>query len=138
MKVLSWFLGVMFFVFGTVKFIDPFKTWYTVQLSKSGLPMLFYWPGQLGEIFVGVLFLYAMISFKKLKHANLKWLLVTGNIIVLIAMSVAIFVHLQPNVPAEVLPMKIKDPFIPGVCALIAILNTILVLRQKEQAVNPK
>jgi hypothetical protein len=41
-------------------------------------------------------------------------------------MIFAIYVHLQTNVPAEVLPLKIKPPFIPASTLLLAFLNIYL------------
>jgi hypothetical protein len=42
-------------------------------------------------------------------------------------MFVAIYVHLQPQVPAGVLPLGIKPPVIPGVVLLFALLTAFVV-----------
>ena len=54
--IITAFLGISMFMFGVLKFIDPFKTWYVTQVTKSELPFpsLSYWSGQLGEIVVGL------------------------------------------------------------------------------------
>jgi hypothetical protein len=44
-------------------------------------------------------------------------------------MAVAMYVHWQPGIPAEVLPMKIKPPVIPGMFLLMGVLNVGLVWR---------
>jgi hypothetical protein len=38
-------------------------------------------------------------------------------------MGMAIYVHLQPQVPASVLPLGIKPPVIPVVVLLLGLLN---------------
>jgi len=40
----------------------------------------------------------------------------------------AVYVHLHPNVPADVLPLKIKPPFIPLFFLLIVLSNIILAI----------
>ncbi len=47
-------------------------------------------------------------------------------------MGTAIYVHLQPNVPAEVLPLKIKPPFIPVFFLLLALTNIYLIQRKTK------
>jgi hypothetical protein len=45
----------------------------------------------------------------------------------IVNMCVAIYVHLQPNVPAEVLPLGIKPPFIPLSFLALAVWELVLV-----------
>ena len=40
-------------------------------------------------------------------------------------MVVAIYVHLQPGVPASVLPLGIKPPVIPGIVLLLGLLTAL-------------
>jgi hypothetical protein len=49
-------------------------------------------------------------------------------------MAVAIYVHLQPEVPAIVLPLGIKRPLIPLFFMLLAGLNLLELYRAKESA----
>jgi hypothetical protein len=49
-------------------------------------------------------------------------------------MAVAIYVHLQPEVPANVLPLGIKPPFIPLVFLLLAGVNLFQLFRTDEDA----
>jgi hypothetical protein len=37
-EVTSIFLGSISLSFGVLKFVDPFKGWYSVQIESSGLP----------------------------------------------------------------------------------------------------
>ena len=48
-------------------------------------------------------------------------------------MSVAIYVHLQPEVPANVLPLGIKPPVIPSVVLVLGLLTALLSGRSEEQ-----
>jgi len=118
-------IGASMLMFGILKFVDPFKTWYTTQLSASEMPfpVLSYWAGQLGEISVGIGFLLLVLNHKKWNSGQINRVLSAGTIIIVIMMLTAVYVHLQPNVPAAVLPLKIKPPFIPGFFLFLAILN---------------
>jgi hypothetical protein len=46
-------------------------------------------------------------------------------------MCVAIYVHLQPGVPASVLPLGIKTPVIPGVVLLLGLLTAFAVWKKQ-------
>src|SRR5262245_66285681 len=39
-KYNSIFLGTVIFLFGFLKFFEPFKTWFHIQIANSGLPPL--------------------------------------------------------------------------------------------------
>jgi hypothetical protein len=47
------------------------------------------------------------------------------------SMAVAIYVHLQPDVPASVLPLGIKPPVIPAFFMLLAGMNLVQLYRAK-------
>lgn len=126
-KISSWILGVTMFSFGILKFVDPFKSWYTAQITYSGMSSIMYWLGQIGEIITGILFIYLILNHKYLAGRSFKWLMRLANLGVIIMMLTAFYVHLHPNVPADVLPLKISPPVIPGFFMLIAIYNIISV-----------
>ena len=50
-------------------------------------------------------------------------------------MVVAIYVHLQPQVPANVLPLGIKPPVIPFVVLLLALLTAFAVWKKRRAAI---
>ena len=37
-KALSLFLGILMFLFGTLKFFQPFNGWFDIQIQQSHLP----------------------------------------------------------------------------------------------------
>lgn len=122
-KVITLFLGVSMFMFGILKFVNPFKSWYTIQVVNSGLGKYAYWMGISGEIFVGLTFLLVFGFYRKMSQQAV-WLSIVGaSVLTIIMMVTGIYVHLQPNVPAEVLPLKIKPPFIPGLFLGLAMLH---------------
>ena len=49
-------------------------------------------------------------------------------------MLVATYVHLQPDVPAEVLPLGIKPPLIPLTFMAVAVWELVQVLRLRARA----
>ncbi|HHP0466106.1 TPA: hypothetical protein ACRZZI_003743 [Vibrio harveyi] len=132
-KILTGLLCAFMVMAGTVKFFDPFTTMFAKQIALSELPFptLSRWMGQLGEIFAGLLLLVVMIGNKVLaapikdKAMQLSALLTTA------IMIVAVYVHLLPNVPAEVLPLQSKPPVMTLIILGLAWLNAFLYFRKK-------
>lgn len=116
--------------FGTLKFVNPFKSWYATQIEQSGLGDLSYVMGIAGEIGVGLALLLALTLGGKWLPQRRLLLISVASAAVVVMMSVGIWVHLQPAVPAEVLPMKIKPPYIPGFFWVLAVANVWLSLRE--------
>ncbi|MGR5435202.1 hypothetical protein [Vibrio owensii] len=132
-KILTGLLGAFMMMAGTVKFFDPFTTMFAKQIALSELPFptLSRWAGQLGEIFAGLLLLAVMIGNKALaapikdKAMQLSTLLTTA------IMIVAVYVHLLPSVPEEVLPLQSKPPVMTLIILGLAWLNAFLYFRKK-------
>ena len=120
-RIISAFLGYSIFMFGILKFINPFKGWYSVQIMNSGMSESLYWLGIIGEISVGMLFLGSVLFRKKLSKKVFSVTIVVASALAIMIMMSAIRTHLHPNVPASVLPLKIKPPFIPGFFLLLAV-----------------
>jgi cytosine/uracil/thiamine/allantoin permease len=58
----------------------------------------------------GLILLAALIFQSKLNSKQFLAVIVIGSVLVVFTMIIAIYVHLQPNVPANVLPLGIKPP----------------------------
>jgi len=125
-KVLSLLLGVWMFMFGFLKFFQPFYGWFDVQIQQSHLPHEAILAGKLTEMLTGVLFLLPWL-WKSLTAKSKDQLLLVACLILFSQMGVAIYVHLQPGVPASVLPLGIKSPVIPGVVLLLDLLTAFAV-----------
>ncbi|QEH40463.1 hypothetical protein [Chitinophaga sp. XS-30] len=121
-KSISWFLGIAMLMFGILKFADPFKSWYAVQIETSGLGTTSYIMGIAGEITTGCL----LIASLALRY-KMRFCLTLASFIIVIMMLTGIYVHLHPDVPASVLPLKIKPPYIPGGFLLLSVVNMLLV-----------
>ncbi len=131
-KLISWFLGIAMLMFGMLKVLSPtINGWFAVQMKNSGLeayiPM---WVGIAGEIVVGSAFILSLVIDKNLANKKFKLIIQLASAAILPMMATAIYVHLQPNVPAEVLPLKIKPPFIPVFFLLLALANIYLTQRK--------
>ena len=111
------------FMFGFLKFFNPFKQWYSVQISGSGLGNAAYVMGIAGEMIVGATFVYTLVRWHALTNKQTSMLLTIASALVIIIMITGVYVHLQPAVPAEVLPLKIKPPYIPTLFMLLALGN---------------
>lgn len=133
-KLISWFLGIGMFLFGILKVLSPtIHGWFTVQMTNSGLAAyLPIWLGIAGEIVVGSTLLLSLLTDKSLAGKNTRLIVLLASAAILPMMATAFYVHLQPNVPAEVLPLKIKPPFIPVFFLLLALANIYLIRRKTK------
>lgn len=88
--------------------------------------------GKLGEMAVGVLFLSPW--FLRLLDGNRKTqLLIVACFGLIVEMLVATYVHQQPDVPADVLPLGIKPPVLPLFVLALAAINGAAVWKQRPK-----
>ena len=69
-KVLQYnssFVGTAIFMFGFLKFFDPFNTWFHIQIAKSGLPPFFIPLGMAGEMSIGLSLLLATVFRERIR-----------------------------------------------------------------------
>ena len=121
---LSLVLGLLMFTFGFLKFVNPtIDGWFHVQIQQSHLPHSAILMGKIAEIMTGILFL-----LPRFRPWQAKW---EGRILLIacsslaLEMLVAVYVHLQPGVPPEVLPLGIKPPVIPLFVLLLGVMVAI-------------
>jgi hypothetical protein len=69
--------------------------------------------------------------FRRQLGASQKTIHMAASAMLIFMMIVAVYVHLQPAVPAAVLPLKIKPPFIPAFVMLLAATNLIRLIKDK-------
>lgn len=130
-KALSLFLGVLMFTFGFLKFFQPFRGWFEIQIHQSHLPREAIFVGKLSEMVVGCLFLLPWIR-RSLSAKSRGQLLLIASSILVAQMGVAIYVHLQPQVPASVLPLGVKSPVIPFVVLFLGFLTPFAVWKERR------
>ncbi len=116
-------------LFGFLKFFQPFRGWFEIQIQQSHLPHEAILAGKLTEMLTGVLFLLPWL-WRSLTAKTKDQVLLTACFILLTQMAVAIYVHLQPDVPASVLPLGIKPPVIPAFVLLLGLLTAFDVWKQ--------
>ena len=119
LKYNSIFLGTTIFMFGFLKFFDPFNTWFHIQIARSGLPPFSIPLGMAGEMSIGLSLLLATV-FRERIRSLFRPVVALASAGLIVNMTVAIYVHLQPDVPASVLPLGVKPPFIPLFFMLLA------------------
>jgi hypothetical protein len=134
-KMISIILGLMSLSFGALKFIDPFKSWYSVQIESSGLPAFTSPLGIVTELTTGIIYLFPFLFSIAVRNKIL--ILTLANSSLICVLTAATIVHLIPEVPASVLPLKIKPPFVPLSFLLLAILNQLNVTRIATGLNNP-
>ena len=128
-KVLSLILGIQMLMFGFLKFFQPFHGWFDVQIQQSHLPHEAILAGELTEILTGILFLLPWV-WKSMTAKGKNQSVLAACFILFAQMVVAIYVHLQPGVPASVLPLGIKPPVIPGTVLLLGLLTAFGVWKE--------
>ena len=131
-KRLSILLGILIFMFGFLKFFQPFYGWFEIQIQKSGLPNEAILLGKLGEMAIGALFLLPWLS-RSVTERRKTQVLIVASLGLIVEMLVATYVHLRPEVPSDVLPLKIKPPFIPLFVLVLAVINALAVWNQRSK-----
>lgn len=109
-------------LFGFLKFFQPVRGWFEVQIQQSHLPHQAILAGKLGEMVTGILFLLPWL-WKSSTAKTKDLVLLLASLMLVVQMVTAIYVHLQPQVPASVLPLGIKPPVIPAFVLLLALLT---------------
>ena len=128
---LSLFLGCLMLIFGLLKVLNPtINGWFTVQIQQSHLPHSAILMGKIGEIVTGLLFLLPRFRPWPVRSKDHILLLACSSLFVV--MLVAIYVHLQPEVPPEVLPLGIKPPVIPLFVLVLDVLVAISAWKDSE------
>jgi hypothetical protein len=132
-KITTGFLAISMFMFGILKFVNPFKSWYTVQVTNSGLGQVSYTMGIMGEIAVGITLLVCLIYRQRISTKLYALFTNISFFTIIIMMLTGVYVHLHPNVPADVLPLKVKPPYIPVFFLLIAFSNIALTIQNMRK-----
>ena len=117
------------FIFGFLKFFQPIRGWFDIQIQQSHLPHEAILAGKLTEMLTGILFLLPWIR-RSLSAKRKDQILLAACFLLFTQMVVAIYVHLQPGVPASVLPLGIKPPVIPVIVLLLGLLTAFDVWKQ--------
>jgi len=128
----SLFLGLFMFCFGFLKLFEPFRTWFDVQITNSGLPHFSIPLGKAGEMTIGL----GLLSASTIGHRIPKLyvpIVFAASAGLVVNMGFATYVHLQPEVPAEVLPLGIKPPLIPLSVMFLAAVNLYQLYRANKQ-----
>ena len=88
--------------------------------------------GMFTEMLVGLMFLIPwmsdVFSFQRRRQIN-----IAASFLLISQMLVATYVHLQPNVPADVLPLGIKAPVIPLTVLVLAALNGFFFFKLRSE-----
>ncbi|GHN02595.1 hypothetical protein WSM22_40840 [Cytophagales bacterium WSM2-2] len=125
-KVINLVLGASMFMFGFLKFFNPFKGWYSVQMAAGQFDQVFYGLGIGGELTAGLALLLLTGVRQRISFGSYALFSTLASASVIVMMATATYVHLHPAVPADVLPLKIKPPIIPLFFLTAAIANIMI------------
>ncbi|MET0701785.1 MAG: hypothetical protein ABWY93_19205 [Mycobacterium sp.] len=118
------------FVFGFLKLFEPFNKWFKVQITESGLPRASIPAGIAGEMVIGLGLLSTPVV-KRMAPNLYTPVVFAASAGLIVNMGVAIYVHVQPEVPSNVLPLGIKPPIIPSFVLILAAVNLYALHRGK-------
>ncbi len=124
---LSLVLGLIMLPFGFLKFFEPIHGWFVTQVTASGLPAISVPAGIATELAIGASFLGSFFARRRVPERRRLLVLAVTSAGLVAQMAVAVFVHLQPEVPAAVLPLGIKPPILPLSVMALAIWEIMLV-----------
>jgi len=117
--------------FGLLKVVDPtIDGWFHVQIQQSHLPHSAILMGKIAEIVTGILFLLPRFLPWQAKWEGRILLIACSSLF--LVMLVAVYVHLQPGVPREVLPLGIKPPVIPLFVVLLGVAVAIPAWKESQ------
>jgi uncharacterized membrane protein len=116
-------------LFGFLKFFQPIRGWFDVQIQQSHLPHEAILLGKVSEMVTGILFILPWL-WTSLTVRRKDQMLLMASFLLFAQMVVAIYVHLQPGVPARVLPLGIKAPVIPVTVLLLGLFTAFDVWKQ--------
>lgn len=135
-RVLLGLLGAFLLMAGSVKFFEPFNSMFTAQiaLSELPLPLLARWAGQLGEMAAGAMLLLVLLLRGKLADSLQQSVFYAAAALTSVIMLVAVYVHLLPGVPAEVLPLQSKPPVLTLI--VMGLLGLTVALFRHNQSIE--
>jgi len=129
---LSVVLGLLMLTFGCLKIVNPtIDGWFHVQIQQSHLPHSAILMGKIAEIVTGMLFL--LPRFRPLPAEWARRILLLACASLVAVMLVAVYVHLQPGVPAQVLPLGIKAPVIPLFVLVLDVMVAVPAWKETEK-----
>lgn len=133
-KITSGILGFIMLLPGLAKFMEPFKTFIYQHLTLIHFPLpgIMQYVVKFSEVGVGLAMLLIAFKGSRLSDSSRNKVFYLGNATIVIMMAVAIYTHLHPNVPAEILPMEYKPPIMAISYILLVCVN--LYLNRKDSA----
>ena len=127
-KIITGILGFFMLIPGLAKFTEPFKTFIYKHLEIIGFPFpdIMQYLVKFSEIGIGLMLIFLAFKGSNISTTLRYKIFYLGNLSIIAMMVVAVYTHLHPNVPAEVLPMEFKPPIMPIGYILLVIVNLIL------------
>jgi|GEM_PF-523470 len=127
-RILTGVMGAFMLLGGTAKFFEPFTTMFANQIALSQLPLptISAFAGQAGEIISGLVLIAFFAFGRKLGGAVGNKIFYLANLLIVGIMVIAVYVHLHPAVPAEILPFQSKPPVLTLIVMFLTGLNIYL------------
>ena len=120
---------------GLAKFLPKFHGLFEQQIALSEIPFpeLAFFMGQWSEIIVGLLLCGLLLFYNRIPSHIAPRLFALANLATLPIMAVAVYVHLHPAVPAEVLPFESKPATLAYALLALAVINIYITLKNSKQ-----
>ncbi|WP_109831515.1 hypothetical protein [Reichenbachiella versicolor] len=127
-RIITGALGFMMVLPGLAKFTEPFKTFIYQHLEIIGFPFpsAMQYVVKFSELAVGFALIFLAIKGNTIDQKFRRVLFTSANLIVVVMMIVAIYTHLHPDIPAEILPMEYKPPLMGISYIILVVINFYL------------
>ena len=127
-KIITAILGIVILMPGIAKFSEPFKTFIYQHIKLIVFPLseIMQHIVKFSEVGIGLMMIFIAFLGHKLNSKTRDTLFFLGNTGIISMMIVAIYTHLHPDVPAEILPLEYKPPVMAVAYLILAIVNLIL------------
>ncbi len=131
-KILTAVLGFFMLIPGLAKFTEPFKTfiYQHLLLTRFPFPDSMQYVVKFGEAAIGLALLFLAFRGNSLSDGGRRSLFNLSHLAVVVTMIVAIYTHMHPDVPAGILPMEFKPPYLPIFYLLLVGVNSYLFKRK--------
>jgi hypothetical protein len=127
-RILTGILSFIMLAPGLAKFREPFKTLIYKYLTLIGFPLpdVMQYVVKFSEVSVGLAMLFLTFKVHNISQGLRDIVFYLTNFTIIIMMIVAVYTHMDPNVPAAILPMEFKPPIMPISYILLVFINLYL------------
>ena len=138
LKLTSALLGCFFLMSGLAKFFEPFHNQFLQQIVYSGLayPAAVNFVRHYGELLAGGLFIGFLCCERRVSEVVGNYILFVASGVATLVLSIDVYIHVVPQVPAELLPLHCKPPLLPLSVLSLVMINIFVYVNTRVMLLN--